>query len=503
MKKAWLILPLLLAAVLIGSLAVWGEEQGRDITAGCSLSAGWGGELPEGHEKWLDGKETTYSSVGADEGLEIMAEQVIGGIYLRFDREPKGDVTITCAGKSAVVPLTYLHQYIDVISLLDRYSSLVGLTFSEENSLADIILLSEGEVPDFVQIWEPPCEQADLLLAPTHADDDHLFFLGVLPYYAGELGYEVQVVYYTNHNAVHDRPHELLNGLWTVGVTHYPVIAEMADAWDGESETLDFGYRNFAAQGFEEKELVDFWVKILRRFRPQVVVGHDVKGEYGHPQHMVNTDTLIKALPLSGDESYLLPDSADLPWQPEKVYLHLYGENEIVMDWDKPLAAFGGKTAYEVSKEGYACHRSQQWTWFTSWIEGKYGQYTASTEIRTYSPNRYGLYFTRVGQDSVGGDFFENVTPRSTVPPVTTAPETSAPPQTEPITTAPVATDPVTSEPTPTDPVTPAPTDPSPTEPIDGEEKPSGTDGRWIALAIVALGAAAGAIWILWRGRRK
>ena len=36
-------------------------------------------------------------------------------------------------------------------------------------------------------------EDADMLLLPTHADDEHLWFGGTMPYYAGELGYKVQV----------------------------------------------------------------------------------------------------------------------------------------------------------------------------------------------------------------------------------------------------------------------------------------------------------------------
>ena len=38
------------------------------------------------------------------------------------------------------------------------------------------------------------CEAADLMLCTTHADDEQLFFAGVLPYYVSK-GYDVQVVY--------------------------------------------------------------------------------------------------------------------------------------------------------------------------------------------------------------------------------------------------------------------------------------------------------------------
>jgi hypothetical protein len=79
------------------------------------------------------------------------------------------------------------------------------------------------------------------------------------------------------------------------------------------------------------------------------------------------------------------------------------------MDYDIPLEYFGGKTAYQVSKEGYSKHLSQQWTWFTSWINGKNNHYTKSTDIKSYSPLKYGLFYSQVGEDIQKNDMFENL----------------------------------------------------------------------------------------------
>ena len=97
-------------------------------------------------------------------------------------------------------------------------------------------------------------------------------------------------------------------------------------------------------------------------------------------------------------------------WQISKLYLHLYEENEIVMDYDTPLEYFGGKTAYEVSKEGYSKHLSQQWTWFTRWINGTNNSYKKATDITTYSPVKFGLYYTTMGEDVEKNDMLENIT---------------------------------------------------------------------------------------------
>ncbi len=258
-----------------------------------------------------------------------------------------------------------------------------------------------------MQIWKPPCEKADLLLLPTHADDEQLFFAGVLPRYAGEEGAAVQVAYMTNHWDTVSRPHEQLDGLWTAGVRNYPVIGPFPD------EPASLGSKSEAAEAvlqralsvYDEEAVTEFQVELIRRFRPQVIVGHDFAGEYGHGAHMLNAYTLSRALELSGDASNY-PESAEKygVWVVPKTYMHLYEKNKIVMDWDVPLKRFGGLTAFEVSKLGYACHISQRETWFTGWLNRE-----KAADIVAYSPCFYGLYESTVGMDTGKGDFFENI----------------------------------------------------------------------------------------------
>lgn len=107
-------------------------------------------------------------------------------------------------------------------------------------------------------------------------------------------------------------PHEQLNGLWTVGVTRYPVISELPDGWNGVARDMKNAYRSAVANGFTRDRLVELQVEYLRRFRPQVVVGHDPNGEYGHPQHIINTETLMDALTLAADPTILGGDSRRL-----------------------------------------------------------------------------------------------------------------------------------------------------------------------------------------------
>lgn len=400
MKKSLPIILILL--LLIFTVSVTAEEPTEAEEIPLKISGA------SGLSVLTDGDEESYKKLSKNTTLTLKTEVGMDSLYLVFDRIPgewtlsDGETSVVC-GKNS-----FLHEYVDVSALFGYAPTSLDMIFTSAVSVSEFHAFEDGELPSWVQIWEPPCEVADLMLCSTHSDDEQLFFAGILPYFAGELGLNVQVVYFTSPFTYHDRPHEQLNGLWTVGVRNYPVFGEYYDKY---SETKKDAYAHQADYGFSKEHMIKFQVEMLRRFRPLVVVGHDFEGEYSHGQHMINTDTLTEALPLAADPSYDT-DSADKygTWDTPKTYIHLYGENEIVMNWDEPLEAFGGKTAFEVTQEGFLCHKSQHWTWFYGWIFGKNGNtITKASEIKKHSPCKYGLYRTTVGYDSGIGDMFENL----------------------------------------------------------------------------------------------
>lgn len=355
-----------------------------------------------------DGDETTYTKLVDGSSVVITSDEGISSLYVIFDRI-YGQWTLSDGLTDAVCGKNgFLHEYVDAAELFGYSPTSLTLTFSGHDcSLSELHLFGDGEVPNWVQRWEPPCEEADLMLTSTHIDDEQLFFAGILPYYAGERGLAVQVVYFTDPFTYHERPHEQLNGLWTVGVRNYPVSGEFKDMF---SETAQDAYAHQQQYGYSREDMVRFQVEMIRRFRPHVVVGHDINGEYSHGQHIINCETLMEALDLAADPAYALDSAPEYGvWDTPKAYIHLWEENPIVMDWDVPLEAFGGKTAFQVSQEGFLCHESQQWTWFRRWMLGSSNEITKASQIETYSPCLYGLYRTNVGLDSEGGDMFENI----------------------------------------------------------------------------------------------
>lgn len=379
-------------------------EEASELTASSVL------ELTGGKVSSLtDGAEKSYTTIPSGGALTITAKEGIGSLYLIFDRIygewtlTEGEADVFCGQND------FLHEYIDVAAQFGHAPTTVTLRFENGDcALSEVHVFGTGEVPAWVQKWEPPCEAADLMLFSTHVDDEQLFFAGILPYYAGECGLAVQVAYFTDPFSYHDRPHEQLNGLWTVGVRNYPVCGPFPDAY---SESAADAYAQQEKYGYTKEDMVRFQVELLRRFKPHVAVGHDKNGEYGHGQHRINSETLMEALELAADENYDTDSAAAYGvWDTPKAYIHLWKENPLVMDWDVPLEAFGGKTAFQVTQEGFLCHTSQQWTWFKGWIFGKNGNViTKAKQIRSYSPCLYGLYRSTVGLDEQGGDMFENI----------------------------------------------------------------------------------------------
>jgi len=354
-----------------------------------------------------DGSQRTFTTTSTGGSVTLTRTDGISSLYVVFQKIPTewtisdGEQTITC-GKNA-----FLHEFVDVASLFEKKPTTLTLSFPVGTSIDEIYGFSSGKLPDWVQIWLPPCEKADILLISSHSDDEQLFFAGVLPTYAGERGLAVQVVYLVHHFETNSRPHEQLDGLWTVGVKNYPIISNFPDLY---SESLDAAITSYGWYGYSYDDFCRYITDSLRRFRPQVVVTHDVNGEYGHGTHILCTAALRDSLVYTSDEN-VYPESAAKygTWDVPKTYLHLYNENKIVMDFDVPLEAFGGKTAFQVSQDGFACHESQHWTWFYGWLHGNSTPITKASQIAYYSPCQYGLYRTTVGADVIGGDFFENM----------------------------------------------------------------------------------------------
>jgi len=411
MRKAWVIGGLLLGMLLSGCAA---QEQPNYAIPEISMPSGYEETVPvdkpqetektegaaqrlnpdvsHGGVIFIDRNYNTKLTLKEDTDITVTSNgQDIGSLYIIWESDP-GRWWLTADGEDILCGENgFYHEYIK----LDTPAETVVIHANAEAVLCDIYAFTPGTVPDWVQIWEPSWEQADLLVVPAHADDEVVFFGGLLPYYAVERDMKVQVVYMTDHTTLEPhRSHELLKCLWNMGLRNYPVIGESKDRLP-LFESVEIARREMGGEA-----VLEFQVELLRRFQPSVVVTHDLKGEYGHPAHIVTAEDMTKAVELAADESYA-PESAEKygTWDTPKLYLHLYGDNETVMDWNEPIEDFGGLTAWQVAVLGWEGHESQHGTGFGIYKEG-----------HEWAGNLFGLYRSTVGEDAAGGDLFENIT---------------------------------------------------------------------------------------------
>ena len=380
----------LMALLLHGGCAL--AQEAREITGSCQLL---GKELKSGNCLKDGSYESAWHSPGGkDAPLRIVAGEgeSIAAVYIQFYRTGTAFDVQTQNGEgkwqtAASCVTDYLTGYVR----LETPASAVRIVpKSGRMYVAEVHAFAEGDTPDWVQRWEPPLEKADLLLISGHPDDEILFMGGTLPYYAGELGKAVQVAYLVP--SMPYRRLELLDGLWLCGVRNYPDLGPFADRY---SFSLNELYR---MKGWAKDSVERYVTGLYRRYRPEVVVTHDVNGEYGHAVHRAAAAAAAQCVTLAADESYQEKRLAYTePWQVKKLYLHLYGENTLRMDWRKPLERFGGRTAFDMAETAFACHISQQ---RTDYKVEDFGPYDNAV---------FGLAFTAVEEDVEKNDFFEHI----------------------------------------------------------------------------------------------
>lgn len=364
---------LMLAILLLVSCCALAETEAPEITKSCTLAYA---PRSTGKGTLTDSSYLTYYS---GSWLEVSAAAPCHHLYFSFAKD-EVDVAIQIPGENGewVTLVTDSRRY------TNTYLSLPGVerfrivpVGSDTLHLSELHLFGAGEKPSWVQDWQPFEGKADLLVLSAHCDDELLFFGGVIPYYTGEKQMKVIVCYLTHQT--HTRRSEALDGLWTCGVRAYP---EMGVFKDIKVDTAGDCYEYWGAEAVRTHI-----AGLIQKYQPEVMVTHDTRGEYGHGAHKVCAEMAME-----------YADAQDASrWPLKKLYLHLYKQNTLVMDWRQPLEYFGGQTAFDVAKAAFKCHDSQR---SNGLIVQDWGE---------YANNVFGLYHTSVGPDTGALDLFENI----------------------------------------------------------------------------------------------
>lgn len=382
MKRLLILLALTLLLPCIAA-----ADTAQDITTECIVNnRAYNKHAPDDIR---DGDYITFFT-GSAVTIQAPEGKLIGALELKWRTISPPGVIVKTEQKGKWVEVLrdgpkYATQYIT----LPEGLSTVRITAQKGKlELCEIAVLTQGGAPRHIQVWRDAPEKVDMMLFSTHPDDEVLWFGGLLPHYAGELKKDVLVI-----NAVYAhyyRRQELLAALWTCGVDIYPVMLGYPNQQDSMEEIL----REWEVKNRQPK---DKMVALIRQYKPDVVVLHDVDGEYGHTAHITFSWLGRQGVERAADAAEH-PASAEKwgVWDVPKTYIHLYAENQLRMDWHQPLSAFGGRTGLEIAAEGFACHATQQERWRVE--DG--GEWDNAL---------FGLWRTNVGPDMLKNDLFENI----------------------------------------------------------------------------------------------
>lgn len=415
MKKAgW---ACLIALLMVLSATVALAEDAMDVTAECTIRASY---VNRKITQMTDRKTKTYfeTNNANQPWLEITSPPglPISGLYVCFTAVPEQwEVQIADEDGDWETHIPGDNRFLNTWVQLPAPADKVRLVVTQEGkftlSVNELYAFSEGDIPAWVQRWEPTEEKADVLFLAAHASDEQLFFGGAIPTYAAEQGRKVIVAYLTGGNV--ERQADLLNSLWAMGVRHYPVCGDFR-------EKKSSGGVKGAYKDLRGEETVVGWVtELLRKYQPEVVVTHDPEGEDGNNQHKMVADAARKAVTAAAAEGEYLDSFMTYgAWQVKKLYLHLGTERPLTFDWSVPLLSADGRTSLELARDAYALYTTPA-----------HPKEDVDSAAAAYDNRVFGLDFTAVGEDVRGDDFLENIydSVGSFVPAPTTPAPTAAP----------------------------------------------------------------------------
>lgn len=195
-------------------------------------------------------------------------------------------------------------------------------------------------------------EPQRLLLVHAHPDDESITTGGTIAHYvrAGvdvtvltcSLGEEGEVIGRTWADLVVDRADQL--GGYRILELHRALAALGCNPprfLGGAGRWRDSGMAGTSAArkprafvNADRDEAMGELVAVIRELRPQVVIGYDPEGGYGHPDHQQVHSLVTEAVEVCGTDSY---PRAGSPWEVSKFYWTVTGHDQL----QSGLAAIG------------------------------------------------------------------------------------------------------------------------------------------------------------------
>ena len=389
MHKMFRLLAALVMCALLMCSAPAFAVQADTVTKQCMF------EVSAGREKYLTDGDVDTSWTSESENGKLMITLPTNGagyVVIEWEKLPTGYIfaqydadkqIMTSVGEADVQP-----GLIQVYELNEDARYVLMTLTDKKQSIAEITVYSPGELPESVQRWRGQYTKCDMMLVCAYAGDEFSVFGGMLPRYAVEKDARVQTVFMTE--ASREQKSETLAALWSLGIDNYP---EFLDLSGSKAGSLEDCLKKWGGKD----ELIGTMVECIRRFKPEVIVSHDINGEGGDYRRQLTGMLMEYAIAAAADpDAY--PDSGDEygAWQVKKLYLHLGQGERVDLDWSAPAQGLPGGSALAAAQSAFASYAS---------LAGKY----TVTEGGEYDSSVYSLISSTIGSDVRRDDLFENV----------------------------------------------------------------------------------------------
>lgn len=254
------------------------------------------------------------------------------------------------------------------------------------------ISVYSGAIPEFVPRWKPfDGSRVDLLVIAAHPDDETVFLGAPAVTYVND-GKTVVTGYMTW--GASNRRFEAEEACWMLGETYAPTLRAAHDMMANSLESME--------RYWPLDKAVGYIVELIRKYKPSVIITHDIGGEYGHGAH-IKTSLATQLAFAQASDPMKFPESAEKYgiWKPGKLYIHMYNKDKITFDLDAPLGIFNGETVLQAVSDAFTSHTSQA---AKGWKVESTGE---------CSMENFGLFASNVGPDLKHDSMFENISLRA------------------------------------------------------------------------------------------
>lgn len=341
---------LLFTVLLVPSFrAARAEETGviSDLTSRCAI------RLPEDSAAFAarlsDNRYNSRISFSKGEALEVALADGAKGLYIAWYNAPEAARVESLDSAGAVLDSIAANpDLINEYYPLPKGSATVRIAGGKSFSVCELRVYDSENPPEELCIMGAQETQPKAMLILAHTADEAYDFGCLLPFFTGG---DAALVFLSSESR--QAQQQAIEGRYALGSRTQPIFAGFPYYWDAKLDLKKmYGL-------IDQIQLSDYLIRLVRRYQPETLITHAENGERGDGMHLLTASHVLLAAEQAADpgKEYVSEREYGV-WQVKAVYRHQESGGYPVYDTHSPIAAFGGKSAYELAQSAYRRYTS-------------------------------------------------------------------------------------------------------------------------------------------------